>query len=374
MANPIKVVKTVLKLLKPDPKLVALVGKPTLKKIVERQALPIVAKKGSSTNKDFLKHKLEKELKLVVKERNLRTERIKIDTKVSQSVRKNRTPIGDNKKTDTAKDLFDRYKGRSRNEMPVTKSKVTPEEAKEAMIARKVAAKAKKQKAFKEPKVTPKYSKKRAETKLEKKLKPGEAKALLRRERKANTVLRKKQTKADAKETKKLTDKTPVVQRDSSGRVIGITTKGELRQLSVKTKNAAKNPGNSVTDMRSSGRTISEREPNARKRGFNLDRADTKAVSKKPQQEADKIVEEALRGKTDKVKGFKPINKTKTIEQAKAKSTTARERTRIRAIRKEAEDAPTASNTKEVEQLVQRARVKGVLIKAKKKAPLPKRK
>ena len=43
-------------------------------------------------------------------------------------------------------------------------------------------------------------------------------------------------------ETRLLNDKTPVKQYDDKGRVIGSTTKGELRQLKIKTDRAARNP------------------------------------------------------------------------------------------------------------------------------------
>lgn len=42
----------------------------------------------------------------------------------------------------------------------------------------------------------------------------------------------------------KFTDKTRIVQKDSAGRTIGSTTKGELEELKVKMKNAAKNKDN----------------------------------------------------------------------------------------------------------------------------------
>lgn len=47
-------------------------------------------------------------------------------------------------------------------------------------------------------------------------------------------------------ETRLLNDKTPVVQYDSAGRVIGRTTKGELRQLKIKTERAARDPRNTL--------------------------------------------------------------------------------------------------------------------------------
>jgi len=333
MANPIKVVKTVLELLKPDPKLVALVGKPTLKKIVERQALPIVSK-GGTTNKEFLKHKLEKELKLVVKERNLRRERVKIDTRVSQSSRKNRTPIKTKEKTDPAKDLYDRYKGISKSEMPVTKSRITPEQAKEAMIARRVAAK-KTRKEAQKIKVNPKRPK-------------------ITSAKKSRTFTR---AELDARKAKEY-DKTDRANQPSIDTREPAIVRQQAETMQVRGKTVVTKFG---TKRRIAG-------------GTKLAGADTKSASAKAEQEAQRTVSEALKSKTDKVKGFKPSGKTLTVEQAKKKSTAARERTRVRAIREEAANAPSTPKTQEVEQLVQRARVKGALIKAKKKAPLPKRK
>jgi hypothetical protein len=60
-------------------------------------------------------------------------------------------------------------------------------------------------------------------------------------------------------------DKTKVIQTDSMGRVIGSTTKGELRQLKVKTENAAKNLRLEpfIRGVRKQ-RTIDERTPRPR--------------------------------------------------------------------------------------------------------------
>lgn len=60
-------------------------------------------------------------------------------------------------------------------------------------------------------------------------------------------------------ETKLLNDKTPVKQYDSMGRLIGSTTKGELRQLKIKVDRAAKDTRNSLRGKPQ--RTIDERSP-----------------------------------------------------------------------------------------------------------------
>jgi hypothetical protein len=70
-------------------------------------------------------------------------------------------------------------------------------------------------------------------------------------------------------ETRLLNDKTPVKQYGPGGkehgRVIGTTTKGELRQLKIKTDRAAKNPELEpfIKDVKSK-RTIDERTPRAK--------------------------------------------------------------------------------------------------------------
>jgi hypothetical protein len=66
--------------------------------------------------------------------------------------------------------------------------------------------------------------------------------------------------KRQSAETKLFNDKTPVVQYDSMGRVIGRTTKGELRQLKVTTTRAAADPRNTLRGGRPQ-RTIDERSP-----------------------------------------------------------------------------------------------------------------
>jgi hypothetical protein len=63
-------------------------------------------------------------------------------------------------------------------------------------------------------------------------------------------------------ETRLLNDRTPVKQYDDKGRVIGSTTKGELRQLKIKTDRAAKDTRNSLRGK--SQRTIDERTPRAK--------------------------------------------------------------------------------------------------------------
>lgn len=60
-------------------------------------------------------------------------------------------------------------------------------------------------------------------------------------------------------ETRFFTDKTPVKQYDSSERLIGSTTKGELRQLDVKTRRAAADPRNSLRGGKQE--TIDQRQP-----------------------------------------------------------------------------------------------------------------
>ena len=65
--------------------------------------------------------------------------------------------------------------------------------------------------------------------------------------------------KRQLNETRLLNDKTPVKQYDSMGRLIGSTTKGELRQLKIKVDRAAKDTRNSLRGKPQG--TIDERSP-----------------------------------------------------------------------------------------------------------------
>jgi hypothetical protein len=108
-------------------------------------------------------------------------------------------------------------------------------------------------------------------------------------------------------ETRIFNDKTPVKQYDSSGRVIGSTTKGELRQLKVKTQRAAADPRNSLRGEKQG--TIDSRSPRRpseptdkeveilRKVGKrDYSRGEVNPLAQKTvQQEADSLVGQALR-------------------------------------------------------------------------------
>lgn len=70
---------------------------------------------------------------------------------------------------------------------------------------------------------------------------------------------KRSEKKRQLAETRLLNDRTPVKQYDSMGRLIGSTTKGELRQLKIKVDRAAKDSRNSLRGK--SQRTIDERNP-----------------------------------------------------------------------------------------------------------------
>ena len=140
---------------------------------------------------------------------------------------------------DVAKELYNFYKRNPKYDTSVKVSKQTTRTTPKDIVAARAAARAKRVEEGISPKLVRKPKPKTksvgaVETITERQ--KAMAKAALKRERKQNAIANKKQAKEDAKK---------VVQTDSAGRVIGSTTKGELKQLNKVMKKAASNPKNS---------------------------------------------------------------------------------------------------------------------------------
>jgi len=140
---------------------------------------------------------------------------------------------------DVAKELYNFYKRNPKYDTSVKVSKQTTRTTPKDIVAARAAARAKRVEEGISPKLVRKPKPKTksvgaVETITERQ--KAMAKAALKRERKQNAIVNKKQAKEDAKK---------VVQTDSAGRVIGSTTKGELKQLNKVMKKAASNPKNS---------------------------------------------------------------------------------------------------------------------------------
>jgi len=134
-------------------------------------------------------------------------------------------------------------------------------------------------------------------------------------------------------ETKLLNDKTPVKQYDDKGRVIGSTTKGELRQLKIKVDRAAKDTRNSLRGKPQG--TIDERTPRAKeltdkeveilrtvgKRDYNKGEVNPLA-RRTVQQEADRRVGVFFRD--PKVKAQDAARTKAAIEKTKSDKATSR--------------------------------------------------
>lgn len=134
-------------------------------------------------------------------------------------------------------------------------------------------------------------------------------------------------------ETKLLNDKTPVKQYDDKGRVIGSTTKGELRQLKIKVDRAARDTRNSLRGKPQ--RTIDERTPRAKeltnkeveilrtvgKRDYSKGEVNPLA-QRTVQQEADRRVDVFFRD--PKVKAQDAARDKAAIEKTKSDKATSR--------------------------------------------------
>ena len=134
-------------------------------------------------------------------------------------------------------------------------------------------------------------------------------------------------------ETKLLNDKTPVKQYDDKGRVIGSTTRGELRQLKIKVDRAAKDTRNSLRGKPQ--RTIDERTPRPKeltdkevqilrtvgKRDYSKGEVNPLA-QRTVQQEADDIVRKVLND--PRVKAQDAARTKAAIEKTKSDKATSR--------------------------------------------------